>query len=129
MNSGWSVTAGGRGISLPTQAYPPATFPKALMVLLKTYLTLPSRTLCSRGVLARTTCREGEMVLCANYIRLMLLFPPVLVLKACLNIDSLIVTHELAFRVDHPPNAHCWFKHNFYSLTTCACCTCTCFAS
>ena len=27
--SGWSVTAGGRGISLPTQAYPPATFPKA----------------------------------------------------------------------------------------------------
>ena len=72
---GWSVTAGSRGISLPTQAYPPATFPKALMVLLKTYLTLPSRTLCSRGVLARTTCREGEMALCANYIRLMLLFP------------------------------------------------------
>ena len=46
--AGWSLTAGGRGISLPTQAYPPATFPKALMVLLKTYLTLPSRTLCSR---------------------------------------------------------------------------------
>ena len=32
---GWSITAGGRRISLPTEAYPPATFPKAYMVNLR----------------------------------------------------------------------------------------------
>ena len=35
IQAGWSITARGRRISLPTEAYPPATFPKAYMVNLR----------------------------------------------------------------------------------------------